>query len=86
MATPQEEFDLMFKAMLNADGHNMKDVIAVARGALLLMLRHKITISDEQLAAMPDCWRGPAISLLFDSFIKYGLKKLEKVKSRAEMN
>lgn len=86
MATPQEEFDLMFKALLNADGHDMKDVIAVARGALRLMVDCKITISDEQLAAMPDCWRRPAISLLFDSFIEYGLKKLRETKTKAEMN
>jgi predicted SnoaL-like aldol condensation-catalyzing enzyme len=86
MATPQEAFNLMFEAMLNSEGAHVKDVATVAKGALAVMLKHQITISDEQLLAMPDFWRTAAISLLFDSFMEYALKKLERAKSSAEMN
>jgi hypothetical protein len=86
VATPQEAFDLMYEAMLNSEGAHVKDVATVAEGALGVMLKHKIVISDEQLLAMPDFWRTAAISLLFDSFREYALKKLERAKSSAEMN
>jgi hypothetical protein len=86
MATPQEEFDLMFRALLNSEGGHVKHVVTVTTAAIKLILQHKIVISDEQLIAMPNLWRTMAVSLLFDKFRDYSLEKLEKAKSSAEMN
>lgn len=86
MTTPQEEFDLMFRALLNSEGGHVKHVVTVTTAAIELILQHKIVISDEQLIMMPNLWRTMAVSLLFNKFRDYSLEKLEKAKSSAEMN
>lgn len=86
MATPQEMFDVLFAGLLISEGAHAKDVKTVAMEAARILKKYDISVSDEQLTAMPTEWRPIALAFLFIYFAEQCHDILSKAKSSAEMN